>query len=111
MDRILMRDLFWQLMTDEEYQTLKELIEISIGINLNLNKRDFIENLLLKRFKILDVPDCKTYFELIQDNEQEMASLINAVTNISTGFLREKHHFEFMRKHIVPKLIASKEKI
>lgn len=111
MDRILMRDLFWQLITDEEYQTLKKLIESAIGVNLNLNRRDFIENLLLKRFKDLDVSDFKTYYEFLKNNEQEMTCLINLVTNVSTDFFREKHHFEYMEKHILPMLIASKRKI
>lgn len=82
-----MRDLFWQLITDEEYQTLKKLIESAIGVNLNLNRRDFIENLLLKRFKDLDVSDFKTYYEFLKNNEQEMTCLINLVTNVSTDFL------------------------
>lgn len=106
-----MRDLFWQLITDEEYQTLKKLIESAIGVNLNLNRRDFIENLLLKRFKDLDVSDFKTYYEFLKNNEQEMTCLINLVTNVSTDFFREKHHFEYMAKHILPMLIASKRKI
>ncbi|HQZ87366.1 MAG TPA: hypothetical protein PLL67_01195 [Gammaproteobacteria bacterium] len=77
-----MRDLFWQLITDEEYQTLKELIESAIGINLNFKRRDFIENLLIKRFKELDISDFKSYYKFIKNNEQEMTCLINLVTNI-----------------------------
>ncbi|HXH54703.1 MAG TPA: protein-glutamate O-methyltransferase CheR [Gammaproteobacteria bacterium] len=106
-----MRDLFWQLITDEEYQELKKLIESAIGVNLNLNRRDFIENLLLKRFKDLDISDFKTYYEFIKNNEQEMTCLINLVTNVSTNFFREKHHFEYMEKYIFPMLIASKRRI
>ena len=77
MDRILMRDLFWQLITDEEYQTLKKLIESAIGVNLNLNRRDFIENLLLKRFKDLDVSDFKAYYEFLKNNESNEKKIIN----------------------------------
>jgi len=106
-----MRDLFWQLITDEEYQTLKELIESAIGINLNFKRRDFIENLLIKRFKELDISDFKSYYKFIKNNEQEMTCLINLVTNISTDFFREKHHFEYMSNHILPMLMASKRKI
>ncbi len=111
MDRILMRALFWQLITNEEFQILKKLIESTIGINLNLNRRDFIENLLLKRFKELDVPDFKTYYELIKNDDKEMTFLINLVTNISTDFFREKHHFEYIAKYVLPMLIMSKQKI
>jgi chemotaxis protein methyltransferase CheR len=106
-----MRDLFWKLITDEEYQTLKKLIEKSIGVNLNLNRRDFIENLLLKRFKDLNVGDFKAYYEFIKSNDQEMVSLIDSITNISTHFFREEHHFEYIAKHIIPRLTASKRKI
>lgn len=111
MDRILMKEIFWQLMTDEEYQTLKKLLETSIGINLNLNRRDFVENLLLKRFQDLAVSDFKTYYELIKNNAEEMSALINVLTNVSTHFFRENHHFEYMEKYVIPTLIASKQKI
>jgi chemotaxis protein methyltransferase CheR len=110
MDRILMRDLFWQLITDTEYQALKVLIETEIGIKLALNRRDFIENLLLKRFQALDIPDFRTYYELIINSPQELTFLINSLTNISTHFFREAHHFEYMANTILPRL-ASKSKI
>ena len=106
-----MRDLFWQLITDEEYQVFKKLIESVIGINLNLNRKDFLENLLIKRFKDLDISDFKTYYEFIKNNEPEMKYVINFLTNVSTGFFREKHHFEYMSKHILPTWRVSKRKI
>lgn len=106
-----MQGLFWQLMTDQEYQKLEKLIEDSIGVKLSHNRKDFVENLLIKKFKMLDISDFNTYYERINNDEQEMACLINSLTNTSTDFFRENHHFEYMANHILPELIASKEKI
>lgn len=115
MDRVLsdnlMRDLFWKLMTDQEYSMLEKLIEDTIGVNLNPHKRDFIENMLIKRFKVLGISDFETYYAFLKSNAQEMTSLINLMTNISTDFFRENHHFEYMASHMIPTLLASKQKI
>lgn len=110
MDGILMRDLFWQLITDAEYQALKELIEAEIGMKLSISRRDFIENLLLKRFKDLDISNFQTYYEFIKNDAQELICLVDSLTNISTYFFREIHHFEYLENHILP-MLALKRKM
>ncbi len=105
-----MRELFWHLITDEEYQALKVLVETETGIDVSFHKRDFIENLLLKRFKDLAISNFETYYELVKNDNSELRFLINAITNISTYFFREVHHFEYMVSHILP-IFALKRKI
>jgi chemotaxis protein methyltransferase CheR len=111
MGRILMQNIFLQSISDEEYQSLKKLIENLTGIRLNVNRRYFLENFLLKRCQYLEISNFKTYYEVLKKNELEMTLLINLVTNLSTSFFREKHHFEYLKKHILPTLKSLKQKI
>jgi chemotaxis protein methyltransferase CheR len=106
-----MKNLYWTLLTSEEHKKLEEIVEATVGFSLRNNKKDFIENLLIKRFSELQVSNFDSYYKILKSNRKEFSFLINKITNVSTYFFREKHHFEYLSTHVLPNLIASEKKI
>jgi len=89
-------------LTDSEFNDITTFMKTNYGIDL-LKKRQLIESrmyavLLKKGFKSF-----AEYIDLIKTkDEKEISQLINKLTTNHTYFLREIHHFDFMKNVILP---------
>ncbi|CUH65210.1 Chemotaxis protein methyltransferase [Thalassovita gelatinovora] len=75
------------------------------GIQLPENKSTMIEGRLRKRIRAVGVPDIRTYLKMVFDDghlQSELPHIIDVLTTNKTDFFREKAHFGFMEKHILP---------
>lgn len=95
----------------DSFLFLQKLARDYAGLNLQSNKEGTVYNRLVKRLRELDLPDFKTYCNLLLESEDEKAEYISLVANPLTSFFREKHHYQYLQYNILPELIAQKRKI
>lgn len=74
------------------------------GIVLADHKESMAYNRLVRRIRDLKLGGFDDYMSYLNSHPGEFNQFINALTTNLTAFYREKHHFEFVRDHIVPEL-------
>ncbi len=87
-----------------DFRTIAALLHRETGIHLPDAKRAMVEGRLAKRLRVLDLPDFAAYCALIEDRSgaDERAGMLAALTTNVTRFNREPHHFEALRRVVLP---------
>ncbi|MCA1905582.1 MAG: protein-glutamate O-methyltransferase CheR [Desulfarculus sp.] len=95
---------------DAEFDAIRRLVKSKTGISLGLHKRDLVVSRLARRLRILGLADFRAYVDLLDsDDGTEMVQMINRITTNKTDFFRERHHFDFLTKTLLPELVAEGE--
>lgn len=81
------------------------------GIDLTDYKKSAMLNRLVKRLRFLKIPDFDTYCNRLRIDLEEELIFINLITNSTTQFFREAHHFHYLEKILFPALLAKQNKI
>jgi chemotaxis protein methyltransferase CheR len=94
---------------DHDFRKISKLVMDTAGIVLSEKKRAFIHGRLGRRLRALGLADFGQYCRLLETDagDQERHNLINAVTTNHTSFFRESHHFDYLTKVVLPKLVES----
>jgi len=94
----------------EDFNFLRTLSNNYSGIIANDDKFDMFYSRLAKRLRALRLKTFKQYCQYLESNhEQEFCEFINAITTNLTAFFREKHHFDYLEKVVIPELMAQKQ--
>ena len=98
------------VLTDKDFQTLRELVNYHTGISLSDAKRELVYSRLTRRLRRLNMRTFTEYCDLLKDDasSNEIIQFTNAVTTNLTSFFREPHHFEFFGTQLLPELVATK---
>lgn len=93
---------------DEEFRFLTDLVYQRTGIVLGDNKRNLLYSRLARRLRALKLETFQQYCALMETpaGESELQNMVNAVTTNLTKFFREDHHFDHLRKSVLPTLFA-----
>lgn len=92
--------------TFEDFNTLRQISNQHSGILVPDDKFDMFYSRLSKRVRILGLDNFKQYCRYLQQHpDDEFTEFINSVTTNLTAFFREKHHFEFLVKTVIPELL------
>lgn len=94
----------------ESFSFMK-LLANRCGINLSDYRKDAIYNRLVRRLRLLGISDFDDYCHKLRFDLEEESIFINLITNNTTFFFRENHHFEYFAHKLLPELIAKKSKI
>lgn len=97
-------------LTLESFEFLRMVALTSAGINISKHKKIMVFNRLLPRIKALGFSTFEEYCNLLTQDKKEKEKFINLITNPSTTFFREYHHFEFLSQYL-PDLLTKKRKI
>lgn len=100
-----------ELVISKESLLYMKMLASRAGIDLNDYKLNAIYHRIEKRLRVLDIPDIDTYCYRLRIDLEEEIKFINIVTNPTTFFFRENHHFEYFKNHLLPELIAKKKRI
>lgn len=93
-------------MSDDNFARIVELSHDYTGIVLGPHKRDMIYGRLSRRIRGLGLRNFDQYCDLLeQEGSEELNNFINAITTNLTSFFRENHHFEFLKKTVIPELL------
>jgi len=74
------------------------------GIVLADHKKDMVYNRLVPRLRELKIDNFDEYLRCIDSSPAEFSLFVNAMTTNLTSFFRERHHFDFIKQSIIPKL-------
>lgn len=92
--------------TDADFQTISRYAAQRYGLDIKIEKKGLIYARLARRVRALGLPDFKSYCDfatsLSAAGEQE--ELLSALTTNVSSFFREKHHFEFLKRTVLPSL-------
>jgi len=95
--------------SNTDYQLFRDLILERTGMSFGPRRRDALAGGVLTAAKRADYENLEEYYRLLQgartDNEL-WDDLIGAITVGETYFFRNPTHFEALRQHILPNLIA-----
>lgn len=90
------------------YRQFAALVYQAAGISLGDAKVELVRSRLIKRLRILQLPDFKAYYDLVKNHDpqgNEMVMLIDAISTNKTDFFRENQHFVFLAEEIFPTLV------
>jgi chemotaxis protein methyltransferase CheR len=95
--------------TRDDFNRLRAMSSSYSGIKVSDEKFDMYYSRLAKRLRQLGMVRFRDYCDLLENNpEYEFTEFINAITTNLTSFFRENHHFEYLRKEVIPELIKRK---
>jgi len=86
--------------TTRQHQILSEKVYKECGINLHHGKLELLKARLAKRMRVVGINSTREYIDLIQKDEKEFLSFIDAVSTNHTFFFRENRHCEFMMANV-----------
>ncbi|MEO0972630.1 MAG: chemotaxis protein CheR, partial [Pseudomonadota bacterium] len=83
--------------TDAHFNSIRQLVTSSIGVQLPDMKRQLAYSRFAKRMRSIGVDNFDDYIKLLSDpSSGEMDVLPSIITTNVTSFLREGHHFEYL---------------
>ena len=91
--------------TDQEFNTLKELVLKILGIRLSDSKKVLVISRFSSKLRELGINTFKEYIRFLNECSEparEMEDLINRITTNETSFFREFKHFEYMTNVLLP---------
>jgi len=92
-------------MGSREFKLFRSLVHERTGIWLRDGKQVMLASRLSRRLRhhgLSNFVEYYSYVQRVQDNGEEIRELINCVTTNKTSFFRERHHFDFLAKTVVP---------
>lgn len=97
--------------TDEEFQLFSSLVYEHSGIKLPVSKKALLVSRLSRRLRELGLKTFHAYYERVvgESGGKEFTSMLDLISTNKTDFFREPRHFEFLRSHILPDLIQTKQ--
>lgn len=100
------------LLTGEDFQAIAAMLHADAGIYLPDAKATLVYSRLAKRLRALGLENFRDYCTLIacSDGVGERQKMIAALTTNVTRFFREPHHFDHLKKHVLPPLIDAARK-
>ncbi len=101
-------DLRPVMLKPSEFRTIRELLYERAGIDLQPGKETLVACRLSKCVREGGFRDYGEYIQHVGADRTgtSLLALIDALTTNHTGFLREKDHFEFLAKTVLPGLAA-----
>ncbi|MBN4080497.1 protein-glutamate O-methyltransferase CheR [Beggiatoa alba] len=93
----------------KDFKFISDVVAQRTGIVLSDAKQDMVYSRLARRLRQLRLTDFSQYINLLKSgHEEEVLQFTNAITTNLTSFFREKHHFDYLRKKVLPELKVSK---
>ena len=92
--------------SSRDFSRIRDFIGEQTGIVLAEGKRDMVYSRLARRLRELKLERFSQYLDRLDRDEQELGRFINALTTNLTAFFREPHHFDFVRRELLPSLAA-----
>ena len=93
--------------TRGDFRFLADVVRDETGIVLAEGKAALVYSRLSRRLRGLGLTSFADYCALVaRDDGEERQALIAAMTTNVTSFFREPHHFDHLRGHVLPGLIA-----
>jgi len=95
------------LFTDRDFKEIATLVYNACGIVLGEHKREMVYSRIARRIRERKLTDFSTYLAYLNSHkDEEFDAFINALTTNLTSFFRESHHFDYLKKQLIPALLV-----
>jgi len=97
--------------SDQDFAAIRELVYDRFGINLTDQKKTLVVGRLQKVLRQRGFPTFRAYYDwLLSDSSGEgLDELANRISTNHTFFYREKAHFEYFARTMLPAAVARRE--
>lgn len=97
-------------LSDREFEMFRSLIFEKSGISLHDGKRELVRTRLGSRLRKGGFQSYKDYYNFVKEDESgtELVNLLDAISTNLTSFFREINHFHFLKKVVIPEIMAKK---
>lgn len=97
-------------LTRDDMKFIAALVYEQAGIVIREHKEAMTRGRLARRVKALGMGSVAEYCAFLKTPQAsgELPELINAVTTNHTAFFRERHHFDHLRKEVMPRLVQER---
>ncbi len=101
------------ILSDEEFQLISQLVYRHCGINLHEGKKELVRARLAKLMRQGGFEQVRDYLAAVEADTtgQSFTLLIDAISTNLTSFFRENRHFEYLSQTHLPALLARKSKL
>lgn len=93
-------DNLGRLLTDKEFDEIREFFSKLTGNKLGTDKRQLVESRLRKKFMNNKI-EVKQYIKMIQTDLKEQSDFVSSLTTHKTDWFRESQHFDFLKKQVI----------
>lgn len=93
-----------RVLKDSEFKLYQSFFYQRIGLNLPDHKKQLVAGRLGKRLVQLGLPSFQAHYDLIAGKQDggELQIAIDLITTNETSFFREKDHFDYLEREILP---------
>ena len=93
---------------DPKFETLLQFLQQQRGFDFTGYKRASLTRRVARRMQMLAVADYGDYRDYLEVHPEEFAHLFNTILINVTSFFRDEPAWDYLRKEIVPRLLAAK---
>lgn len=95
--------------SDKNFQFLKKKVKQLAGISLADSKNEMVYSRVSRLLRQYRFDNFDAYCDSLKQNNPKMINeFVNAITTNFTSFMREAHHFVFLKEKILPELVRLK---
>lgn len=87
-----------------EFDAIVRIMQAEARIHLSDVKRTLVHSRLSRRLRMHRIASFADYLRFIEQDADEKAAMVVALTTNHTFFFRENHHFEHLRGEVIPRL-------
>jgi chemotaxis protein methyltransferase CheR len=100
-------------LTPEEFERISKILFEQSAIVLKTGKEGLVRSRLAKHVRRLGLRSYAEYLEAVDADAsgRERSEMIDSLTTNKTSFYREGAHFEYLQESVLPKLLASRERL
>ena len=94
---------------ESDYRFVANLLYDKFGIQFGDRKKILVAGRLAKRLRELGLSSFADYVKLLQTDAsgKELIELVNRLTTNHSFFFREREHFDFLSKEVIPRFLAT----
>lgn len=89
-------------MEEREFNLIRDLAYRRAGLHFTDAKKWIVAARLQKRLRALGLPDFASYVRRLDEDEQEVQSMVEALCILQTRFFREPRHFDLIEQVLCP---------
>ncbi|MCC6475562.1 protein-glutamate O-methyltransferase [bacterium] len=93
--------------SDSDFRKVAELVKSLAGINLTDGKQELVSARLAKRLRALHLNSIGEYLIFVreQKSQDELVTMLDAISTNLTSFWRESDHFDYVVEKALPKMV------
>ncbi|WP_420006762.1 CheR family methyltransferase [Arenibacterium sp. LLYu02] len=99
-------------LSDQDFEAIAQFAYKHFGLAMSPSKKPLVSSRLSRKLRKQNITSFKDYLKRLDgpNAEQERSELLSLLTTNVTQFFREPHHFETLRKEVLPPLIERAKK-